>query len=64
MKAGEELVVEPFRRLIEDRQIVTLRHNGFWVAMDTFKDKQYLDDLVSTDRAPWEVWKTDESRDG
>jgi glucose-1-phosphate cytidylyltransferase len=64
MKAGEELVCEPFRRLIEDRQIITLKHDGFWVAMDTFKDKQFLDDLASADKAPWEVWKTKKINNG
>jgi glucose-1-phosphate cytidylyltransferase len=54
---GEELVNEPFKRLIDDKQLMTVKHAGFWVAMDTFKDKQFLDDLVSKDRAPWEVWK-------
>jgi glucose-1-phosphate cytidylyltransferase len=64
MKAGEELVCEPFRRLIEDRQIITQKHDGFWVAMDTFKDKQFLDDLASADKAPWEVWKTNKIKNG
>ncbi len=64
MKEGEELVREPFKRLIDDKQIITLKHNGFWVAMDTFKDKQFLDDLVSADKAPWEVWKTDRVKKG
>jgi glucose-1-phosphate cytidylyltransferase len=54
---GEELIKEPFRRLIQNRLIMTQKHKGFWVAMDTFKDKQFLDDLVSKDEAPWEVWK-------
>ncbi|HWF60349.1 MAG TPA: glucose-1-phosphate cytidylyltransferase [Nitrospira sp.] len=61
IKDGEELVNEPFRRLIEKNQLMTVRHKGFWVAMDTFKDKQYLDDLFSKDKAPWQVWKTDPS---
>lgn len=59
IKEGEELVVEPFQRLIDERRLMTVKHNGFWVAMDTFKDKQFLDDLVNKDRAPWEVWKND-----
>jgi glucose-1-phosphate cytidylyltransferase len=58
IKDGEELVKEPFKRLIDDKQIMTYKHKGFWVAMDTFKDKQFLDELVSRDRAPWEVWKS------
>lgn len=57
LKEGEELVKEPFRRLIDEKQIMTHKHKGFWVAMDTFKDKQFLDELVSKDSAPWEVWK-------
>ena len=54
---GEELVNKPFKRLIEKKQIMTHRYNGFWVAMDTFKDKQFLDELVSKDDVPWEVWR-------
>jgi len=57
IKEGEELVKEPFKRLIENKQIMTHKHRGFWVAMDTFKDKQFLDELISKDEAPWEVWK-------
>jgi len=54
---GEELVKEPFRRLIQRKQVLTYQHHGFWVAMDTFKDKQFLDDLISKGTAPWQVWK-------
>lgn len=57
IQEGEELVKEPFRRLIQKKQIMTYRHRGFWVAMDTFKDKQFLDDLVSKGEAPWQVWR-------
>jgi glucose-1-phosphate cytidylyltransferase len=57
IRDGEDLVMEPFQRLIDDRRLMTVKHKGFWVAMDTFKDKQFLDDMVSHDKAPWEVWK-------
>lgn len=57
IKHGEELVNEPFKRLIEERQLMTFKYNGFWVAMDTFKDKIFLDDLVAKDMGPWEVWR-------
>jgi glucose-1-phosphate cytidylyltransferase len=57
IREGEELVKEPFRRLIEQKKIMSHKHKGFWVAMDTFKDKQFLDDLVSKGEAPWQVWK-------
>lgn len=58
---GEELVMEPFKRLIDSKRILTHKHTGFWVGMDTFKDKQFLDELVSKDDAPWQVWKTKKS---
>ena len=57
MKDGEELVVEPFQRLIQVEQLVARRYDGFWMSMDTFKDKQQLDDLYNRGDAPWEVWK-------
>jgi glucose-1-phosphate cytidylyltransferase len=57
LRDGEELVCEPFRRLIQMNELVTYVHNGFFVSMDTFKDKQMLDDLYASGTAPWEVWK-------
>jgi glucose-1-phosphate cytidylyltransferase len=57
IKPGEELVVEPFQRLIEDRQLAAYEYNGFFAAMDTFKDKQQLDDLYEGGQPPWEVWR-------
>lgn len=57
IRDGEELVEEPFRRLIERRQLWTYRHPGFWAAMDTFKDKITLDRLEARGDCPWMVWK-------
>jgi glucose-1-phosphate cytidylyltransferase len=57
MRAGEELVIQPFRRLIEDQQLTAYEYDGFFASMDTFKDKQQLDDLYDGGRPPWEVWK-------
>lgn len=53
---GEDLVNEPFQRLIEARELVTLQHDGFWACMDTFKERQQLEDLWSKGAAPWQVW--------
>ena len=53
---GEELVNEPFQRLIEMQELSAYNHDGFWACMDTFKDKQMLDDLFAADQAPWQVW--------
>lgn len=54
---GEELVEEPFRRLIEKQQLSTVRHDGFWRAMDTLKDKIVFDRMYATGDRPWEVWR-------
>jgi glucose-1-phosphate cytidylyltransferase len=62
IKDGEELVDEPFRRLIETRKLMAYAYDGFWKSMDTFKEKQELDDLASTGTAPWQVWKNDTVR--
>ena len=59
MRPGEELVLEPFARLIEANQLFTYQHDGFSASMDTFKDKQHFDELYSKGRAPWEVWRKD-----
>ena len=53
---GDELVGEPFQRLIATGELVAHRHEGFWVGMDTFKERQLLDDLWSRNAAPWAVW--------
>ena len=57
MRQGEELVEEPFRRLIRQRQLYTVRYEGFWSCMDTFKEKQNLDERYARGDAPWELWK-------
>jgi glucose-1-phosphate cytidylyltransferase len=56
MRDGEELVEEPFHRLIAERQLLTYTHNGFWACMDTYKEKQELDELFTRGKAPWTVW--------
>ena len=57
IEPGEDLIREPFQRLIEARQLRAFPYTGFWAPMDTFKDKQYLDDLFASGAAPWRVWK-------
>jgi glucose-1-phosphate cytidylyltransferase len=57
IREGEELVLEPFQRLISRKQLLAHRYDGFFATMDTFKDKQQLDDLYASGSAPWEVWK-------
>jgi glucose-1-phosphate cytidylyltransferase len=52
---GEELVEEPFRRLIDEGELIAYRHDGFWEPMDTIKDKQRLDALANSGNAPWQA---------
>jgi len=54
---GEELLVEPFQRLLRSQQLVAYQYDGFWACMDTFKDKQILDEMYVRGDAPWELWK-------
>jgi glucose-1-phosphate cytidylyltransferase len=54
---GEELIEEPFRRLINERRLTAYKYDGFWGCMDTFKEKQDLDEKFARGDAPWEVWK-------
>jgi len=56
---GEDLVVEPFRRLIEEDKLLGYPYEKFWYCMDTFKEQQELNDLFEKGNAPWEIWKND-----
>jgi len=56
IQEGEELVEVPFRRLIEKRKLMAYPHEGFWACMDTYKERQELEDTFSRGDAPWAVW--------
>jgi glucose-1-phosphate cytidylyltransferase len=62
IRPGEDLVNEPFARLIADKELITVRHTGFWACMDTFKERQQLEDLWSKGSAPWQVWSKNGNR--
>jgi len=62
MEYGDELVSEPFHRLIKEQRLTSYQHKGFWRAMDTFKDKMYLDDLQKKGNTPWAVWENRDER--
>ncbi len=55
IQPGDELVREPFQRLIDERALMAYPYSGFWQCMDTFKDKQHLEEL-NQGAAPWKVW--------
>lgn len=47
---------EPMIGLADDGQLAVRKHDGFWAAMDTLRDRTYLEDLWAKGRAPWKVW--------
>jgi glucose-1-phosphate cytidylyltransferase len=57
IKDEEELVVQPFQRLIKENKLIGYRYDKFWHCMDTFKEQQELNDMYERGNAPWEVWK-------
>jgi glucose-1-phosphate cytidylyltransferase len=52
----EDLVYEPFQRLMNENQLVAYSYDGFWASLDTYKDKQRLDELASNNASFWEIW--------
>ena len=57
IEEGEELVYEPFERMMQQRKLIAHEYDGFWRCMDTFKDRQALEELAERDDTPWQVWK-------
>ena len=56
---GDQCVLEkePLERLAADGQLVAYHHDGFFYAMDTYREYQLLNDLWNSGHAPWKVWK-------
>jgi len=55
---GDSTVFErkPLEDLTRDDQLCAYRHDGFWQAMDTLRDKRTLEELWAGENAPWRVW--------
>ena len=47
---------EPLERLARDQQLFVHKHEGFWAAMDTMRDRIYLEQLWEEGKAPWKTW--------
>lgn len=47
---------EPMEELVNDHQLNSYRHEGWWQPMDTYQETMYLNDLWSKGTAPWKVW--------
>jgi len=58
LRNGDDLVMGAFQRLLAQGRLLAYRYEGFWQSMDTFKDKQLLDEMHARGDAPWEVWKS------
>jgi glucose-1-phosphate cytidylyltransferase len=48
---------EALEGLARDKQLMAFRHDGFWAAMDTLRDKNHLEALWASDAAPWRLWR-------
>lgn len=47
---------EPLERLAATEELKAYQHNGFWQCMDTLRDKNHLEELWASGKAPWKVW--------
>ena len=47
---------EPIEKLAKDSQLSVHKHNGYWNAVDTLRDKNHMEDLWNSKQAPWKVW--------
>ncbi len=47
---------EPLERLAQNNQLVAYKHTNFWQPMDTLRDKNYLESLWTSGKAPWKLW--------
>ena len=47
---------EPLNSLSEEGQLAVFKHNGFWQPMDTLREKNLLNELWNSGKAPWKVW--------
>lgn len=47
----------PLEKLVDEGQLMSYRHTGFWQCMDTIREKELLEKLWASGQAPWKVWK-------
>jgi glucose-1-phosphate cytidylyltransferase len=57
IEEGDELVEQPFARLIAARKLLAYNYDGFWQAIDTLKDKIAFDRMEAQDKCPWMIWR-------
>ena len=56
--AGDDTIWErdPLERLAKEGELMAYKHNSFWAALDTLRDKNHLESLWNSGKAPWRVW--------
>ena len=47
---------EPLQKLSDEGQLMAYRHDGFWQCMDTKREKDKLEELWASGKAPWKCW--------
>ena len=48
---------QPLQTISKKKQLVAFKHKNFWAAMDTLREKMFLEKLLKKKQAPWEIWK-------
>ena len=58
LQDGDATVFEtkPLERLVQEGQLMSYRHAGFWQCMDNAREKEMLEKLWASGQAPWKVW--------
>lgn len=58
LEGGDKCVFEqhPLQRLAAEGQLMSYRHRGFWQCMDTKREKDLLEEMWKSGKAPWKVW--------
>ena len=56
---GDDTVFErePLERLAESGELMSYKHKGFWQCMDNMREKELLEKLLSSNKAPWKKWE-------
>ncbi|MDZ4726960.1 MAG: glucose-1-phosphate cytidylyltransferase [Leptospira sp.] len=60
LKEGDDSIFlerEPLENLAKNSELVAYQHDGFWLAMDTLRDRNQLEQLWKDGQAPWKLWK-------
>lgn len=56
IKSDQPWESEPLRKLSKENELMAYLHDGFWQPMDTMRERDYLETLWKTNKAPWRVW--------